>query len=367
MPRPRYRNLVYPALALLLSVVAVVAVLEAGLRIAGYNPAYVNPLGSFHEYDPALGRRGRRDFTGRFKRPEFDVVVAHNADGFRRQEFVSGKEDSRSRHVFVFGDSYTWGWGVDQGEVFTDVMNRLLPGRIVENFGINGSGTVTQWVLFEQIRGRVRPDDTVIVMFYNNDFDDNVDKGQAHGYLAGGQVGISGPGDKVRSAFTEGWSDRSYLFNFLRFRANLYKLVRKRASNVRKDALMAEVGDNDPRFRVTREALLNFKTECEKRRADFNVVFIPGQAELGEMLQDDRNRLLNEKMVHRALLRLTSALGIDTLDLLPYFMDSPENRGGGWTFRVDGHWNRKGHEVVAGVIAAHLENKSKTGRITGRR
>ena len=88
---------------------------EVGLRIAGYDRTYVNPLHSFHERDPRVGYCGKPDFVGRFYSTQFDVVVAHDSDGFRRQE-VRNKASDPANRIFVLGDSYVWGWGVGQGQ-----------------------------------------------------------------------------------------------------------------------------------------------------------------------------------------------------------------------------------------------------------
>ena len=158
-------------LAILLSLLATAVVGEGMLRLAGYSPANVNPLKSFHEFDPVLGWRGRKLYTARFKRPDFDVVIALDAAGFRQQLNLDPNSNSAPHRVFVFGDPFVWGWGVGQGEAFTDKMNLLLPDYSVHNYGIDGIGTVVEHELFStEVKPLVRLGDVVIVMFCNNDF-----------------------------------------------------------------------------------------------------------------------------------------------------------------------------------------------------
>ena len=91
-PGPRGgRRLLFAVLAILLSLLATAVIGEGVLRLAGYSPANVNPLKSFHEFDPVIGWRGRKLYTARFKRPDFDVVIAQNAAGFRKQENLEPK------------------------------------------------------------------------------------------------------------------------------------------------------------------------------------------------------------------------------------------------------------------------------------
>ena len=167
------RRTAFRLVALGLSTLVGLLLAEAGLRLAGYSPTYVNALGSFHEADEVTGHRGKRDFAARFKNPQFDVLIAHNSAGFRRQEY----QNSTSSHnrLFVFGDSFAWGWGVDQGEVFTDQMSRQLPDWWIDNLGINDTGTVAQYELFAaECRDRLSAGDVVLVTFFANDFADNV-------------------------------------------------------------------------------------------------------------------------------------------------------------------------------------------------
>ena len=77
--------------------------------------------------------------------------------------------------LVVIGDSFTWGWGVGQGEVFTDRLQRLLPRWRVENAGISGLGTVSFHRLLQaEVGGRLRAGDAVMVTLYYNDFGDNL-------------------------------------------------------------------------------------------------------------------------------------------------------------------------------------------------
>ena len=212
-PGPRgARRILFAVLAILLSLLAAAAIGEAALRLAGYSPANVNPLKAFHEFDPVIGWRGRKLFTARFKRPDFDVVVAQNAAGFRKQVNLEPKLNKAPHSVFVFGDSFVWGWGVGQGEVFTDRMNLLLPDYSVRNYGINGVGTVVEYELFSnEVRQSVRPGDVVILMFCNNDYADNVDRDKFHAEAANGEVKIVNPAKALSSPLEDWIKNHSYL------------------------------------------------------------------------------------------------------------------------------------------------------------
>lgn len=151
--------------------VALVAV-EVGLRVIGAVPEVANPLYSFHDSDPVLGWRGRPDAHLRFRRPQFDVEVALDAHGWRQPD-PPPPADPAAR-VLVLGDSFTWGWGVPQGAVYTDHLQRALPRTAIANRGVNGFGTGQELLLLQQELA-ARTYDAVVLQFFFNDMADNVD------------------------------------------------------------------------------------------------------------------------------------------------------------------------------------------------
>lgn len=114
--RSRSRTAVFRTVALVSALFVAGAVAEVGLRVGGYDRAYFNPLQSFHEAHPLVGYRGKPGFVGRFRALEFDVVIAHDDRGFRRQEHRSVPE-ALSPPVFrrarEQGRASRWSYPVD--------------------------------------------------------------------------------------------------------------------------------------------------------------------------------------------------------------------------------------------------------------
>lgn len=350
-------------LAILLSVLATAVVGEGVLRLAGYSPANVNPLKSFHEYDPVFGWRGRKLYTARFKRPDFDVVVTLDAAGFRKQVNLEDKEDKAPHRMFVFGDSFVWGWGVGQGEVFTDRMNLLLRDYSVHNYGIDGIGTVVEYlILSSTVRKQLRPDDIVLLMFCNNDFADNVDRKKVHAEVAGGEVRIVNPAKPLTSPLEDWLKNHSYLCNFIWFRADLYRVAR--VNRQQEDEFLGRmITESDERYAVTRDFLAKFQADCQAAKARFIVVHIPCQEELSEARRNRPHKLANEKARAETLYSMTRALQIETIDLLPGFLARKKTTGERLTFKNDGHWNSTGHQAVAELLSEHLSSHPATNSV----
>ncbi len=358
-PSPRGgRRMLFAVLAILLSLLATAVIGEGVLRLAGYSPSHVNPLKSFHEYDPVLGWRGRKDYTARFKRPDFDVVVASDSAGFRKQENLEAKRDKAPHRILVFGDSFVWGWGVGQGEVFTDRMSLLLPDYSVRNYGIDGIGTVVEYLLFStEVKKLLRPGDVVILMFCNNDFADNVDRKKVHAEAVNGDVKIVNPAKPLTTSFEDWLKNHSYLCNFIWYRADLYRLTRVNR-DLEDETLGRMITETDERFVVPSYFLAKFKADCDAAKVRFIVVRIPSQDELAEARVDRPNKLANEKARAETLFAITRALHIETIDLLPGFLARKHRTGETFTFKSDGHWNSTGHQAVAELLSESISTHS---------
>jgi len=315
---------------------------EIGLRIVGYDEKYFNPLKSFHRADPRIGYRGKPGFEGRFKRPDFDVLIVHNEAGFRRQEYRRPAA-SPAQRVFVFGDSTTWGWGVDQGRVFTDRMSLLMPGYEVTNFGLTGSSTAQQYLLFEgAVRSMLVPGNDVLVMFSGTDWNDNV-QGRIPAFVDDdGAVQLGDPrgfGSPLRNAIGQ----RSYLANFLSYSHNLWRARLRQAEGARRaladigaipSGKSRQVARDSPEYRIVRHLLGEFEQSCAERGARFIV------APVG---------------AGKRILEVASELGIATVPIRPALKRARDGgRIAGWTLGSDSHWNEEAHQIAAEVLAESI-------------
>src|SRR5262245_26055131 len=90
---------------------------EIMLRVTDVVADFERPLSSSHQSDAYLGWSGKPNLSLRFRRPEFNVLVEHDAEGWRQPK--PARPAVPTSRILVLGDSFTWGTGVSQGEVFT--------------------------------------------------------------------------------------------------------------------------------------------------------------------------------------------------------------------------------------------------------
>lgn len=125
-------------------------------------------------YDENLGWRnipGWRAMT-------FGKPLTINSVGHRIQrEYVPDKPAGVKR-ILVLGDSYAWGYGVADDDVFSEVLQDRLDQRDlaweVINTGVSGWGTDQQYLYLKQEGMAFAPDIVVLAFFIGNDIDNNV-------------------------------------------------------------------------------------------------------------------------------------------------------------------------------------------------
>ena len=100
--------------------------------------------------------------------------VELNSHGLRDEEIQYTKAPNE-RRILVLGDSVTFGWGVSQGETFSDRMEPLLSVETgkkwqVINAGVNGYNSKQEATYF-RIEGMQYSPDIVILVYVDNDVD----------------------------------------------------------------------------------------------------------------------------------------------------------------------------------------------------
>ena len=155
-------------------------------------------------------------------------MVEHDAHGFRCNELPP---DPAAQHdVYVLGDSFVWGYGVGQHDLMTNQMERRLGGWRVHNLGLIGAGTVEEYLLFQKhVVDRLQPGDAVVLVFFNNDFGDNVglhSSGRVYATIDNGQVRVVPPAPASIMRQWKNWmKDASYLFNLVAYCTDRYKRI----------------------------------------------------------------------------------------------------------------------------------------------
>jgi hypothetical protein len=172
--RQKRRERCVKLLLLLGSILFSLAIIEIGLRLAGY---------SYPEFYAIDGQRGyalRPGIEGWYRK-EGEALVRINSDGMRDREHPKQKAPNTFR-IAVLGDSYIEAFQVPFEESFCAVLERklrdcaLLSGKNIEvlNFGVSGYGTAQELITLRDHVRQYSPDIVLLAVTTNNDISDNV-------------------------------------------------------------------------------------------------------------------------------------------------------------------------------------------------
>lgn len=322
---------------------------EGFLRVLGYNPAFVNPLNSFHRADPELGWLGVPGFSARFQKQEFDAQVSANQEGFRALRSAT-KPNNNAKKIYFLGDSFTWGWGVSNGQVFTDLLQTELGSAFrIKNYGVNAYGSVQEFLLLQRLMKAGKRPDSVYVMIQSNDFSDNLDRRHLsrpyYKMIQGTPALKNVPVEDPIGGWIKNLRRQSYVLTFLSYWINYYQATRDH------EALQAEVLEpqeakasqanvSDNSYAVMRQVLQNFKSLCAKHNIDLHIAYLPTLKDLTE-----------DTPYGRAVSHISASLEIEFIDLSSAFLPSP----GQYYITEDEHWNTRGHAQAAQALIEYIK------------
>ena len=162
-----WKNLALSLIALLVGIGISELIVRSFVQVRDVGP-------SFTVYDPVYGQTLKKSFSARRITPEFTMRFTTNSDGFRGPELGM----LSSRPILFLGDSFTMGYGVNDGEEFPALVRAALSQRgskmvSVINAGVGNSGN-GRWAKFLRAEARRYNPALVVLQIHANDFGDNI-------------------------------------------------------------------------------------------------------------------------------------------------------------------------------------------------
>lgn len=93
------------------------------------------------------GQIYEKNLNTHYKGPHGYYKIVTNSSGFRNEEDFVAKKNKKKR-ILLFGDSFTAGDNISHGYRFSDLLNQSLSDTEIYNYGINGTGTDQQYLIF---------------------------------------------------------------------------------------------------------------------------------------------------------------------------------------------------------------------------
>jgi hypothetical protein len=121
-----------------------------------------------YRYHPVFGHQLVPNLKARYAHEGGGYLMRTNAAGFRcSHEFEREKSPGVFR-VLLFGDSYTEGVGVSDRYRYGEVLESLIPQVEVFNFGLGGTGTDQQYLIYRELGAALEYDAVVVGLLVEN-------------------------------------------------------------------------------------------------------------------------------------------------------------------------------------------------------
>jgi hypothetical protein len=328
----------------------------------------------FLRYDESLGWRLSTNWQGRHHYAGFDVAYAVDDAGFRRPPPAAPTANGL-RRTLVFGDSFTFGIGVDDHETFVARLNEAKPAGVsgpsselglaegiteYVNCGVPGFSTDQELLLAEAELAR-RPDvaGVLLVICLANDLFDNPRSYSLQAHMAkpffqheaAGLVLTNVPvprapklpgnpsDDLARAIMGPGWQP-DWATRLSRWSA-IVRLIHRELFGLRHPRVQFP-GHQRDELALFWSLVDRLSGACQARRIRFGLALMPGSSAVlyPNSLPGQYQRHLRDQILSEATSRRLSA--IDLVDAL-----NQTTGTGGPLFLNDGHLSARSHVAVA--------------------
>ncbi len=119
------------------------------------------------QYHPVIGWHYIPGLKTRVDHEGGGYLVSVNSAGFRSHEITPEPPPGKFR-ILLFGDSITAGHGVSDSRRYGNVLEKNLPDTEILNFGLCGSGTDQQYLIFREFGSQLKYDMVIITSYIEN-------------------------------------------------------------------------------------------------------------------------------------------------------------------------------------------------------
>lgn len=364
------KPLLFRLLTLTLAIALTLALAELALRLLmpGYLPSVGHERHFFCQFDPKLGWIPRPNVQAQHDEADFSVHVEQNALGLRGPSDMQLAKSPGTRRVVVLGDSYVWGYGVNQNQVFSDPAVHQQPHTEFINLGVSGYGTDQQALFYSHhAKNFQNIDHVVLAITIYNDIQNNTSSHQ-YGYakpyytLTDGTLTLHD--DHIAPPSQLEWNGPGW-FNALRSRLMILNLVDRamRASKADRlrnsplddpaDQRLDQLVLDDPArhaLELTAQIIAQLNTQVAEDGARFSVVIIPYKPHV------ELNLPVNHPFA-APLQELLAARGIRCIEPYEQFR-SAQATGTRLFNNHDNHFSPQGHQLFARVILDAIDQST---------
>lgn len=378
------RNRLLGLLTLLLSTGFCLLVAESVLGWYGnrINNSSQMESGLMH-YHPQLGWLLTVNWEGKHQHHDFDVSYSTNSSGFRNAGAVAR---SGQPTVALIGDSFTFGFGVNDPQTFSALLNEQDPQRRYLNLGVPGYSTDQQYLMIQgKAVGRVQrlqPDHYILLFYLGNDLLDNalpypLQAGRAKPYfklLAGDRLSLQNTpvpkqgkpatlATQTLSTVIFGDELRSYqgaMDPWIRSSQILQRII-----PIRPGADQATVNAILEKRLAAQERLLKNLLEAIQQTAtqqnrQLTLALLPGRSYIAT---PKTYSAYFQDYIRRRVVTMGESLDIAVLDIATELRQQYQP-GNQWFHPHEGHLTADGHQQVSNVLLSYLDSVQSSNKLS---
>ena len=329
-----------------------------------------------YEYHPRIGRRFVPQIKARVPHEGGGYLVRTNETGFRSDYEFTRQRTGNTRRILLFGDSFTAGEGVSNGQRYSDFLERQLPDLQVYNFGLPATGLDQHHLIYQEYAREIEHDLLVIAVFvenirrvgsrfrhFLNDDGERVLYAKPYYRLDGDRLELCGVPPPKAPVEIDALSDedRRYVFTRQRF-PRLKRLLQRASAHPGFNRWVIESGLKDRALKTLGYQPL--KEYDDPKRESWRVM----RALIGAWIANHPKPvvlmpiplhhhvygLASPRAYQKRLGEATTEAGGSYFDPLPALMAAPMAVRKTYYFAQDGHLTRAGHEALAVAMAPCL-------------
>ncbi|MCK5451183.1 MAG: SGNH/GDSL hydrolase family protein [Candidatus Omnitrophica bacterium] len=348
------RKIIGNILSLMISLTICFFVIEIALRIFAPQITVCKINYDWRKDDDVLPYVPKLEYKGRMVlKDQFDVVLTTNSDGFRGNKDFAKEKIQETKRIAFIGDSFTFGWGVEDEEAFAAILGNKLKTKSKDVEALNAAVYGYDIVQYSEMFNRVleyNPDIIFLGFCLENDFN-----------ITPLKSGV----DSKESIRVERTKISSRIRSFIN-NLHIVAMVRDRLyitfPKIRN--LMLSLGINNKRdiflkkypgmltlsLKETERRLDEMKRICQLRGIRFVVILIPLKEQI--YCRDEINKFLEYDIdkPNRVMENILERRGIEYIDLLPYLVEEGKRSDNRLYFDTDPHWTAYGHDKVAKIL-----------------
>ena len=240
-PPSSLRSFFYSAIAVLVGLAVALLLVEGVVRVL-----FDEPVQPRYVINPGYGVRANQPNvrTRHYVPGDYEVRISTNSAGMRGQREYPVERVAGKRRILMLGDSFTFGYGVNDQEVVSAVLEDLLNARSpgsaeVINLAVSGFGQAEELVTWQNRASAYRPD--IVVLFY---FDNDIGNNAVSNLF---QLDASGAVQRVGGEYLPGSDLQERMFAFAPTRwlfehSEAWNLIRNRLSSLVQHRLLSHEG-----------------------------------------------------------------------------------------------------------------------------